>query len=296
LNFIPIVLGLVLTLSYGTSDFLSKGVTTQIGPYRTTIYILVVSGIGALIPGLFIGSSFAVSPFLALVLVVVAVTSFLAFAFIYRAYDRGMLSLTAPIVNSYPALSVVFSVLFLGVVFSAGVIISLIVVMIGSVLVSTNLSDLRKMLSSRRRILSPGVGSAFLAALSFAVCWTAFGFATEKLGYLLPAIAIRGAAALVGLAAAPLLGEKVRPVPGTWLRGLLAMSLLELIGVIVFNLGVTLSGSAGSIPILTVFGAMGSAITVVLAVAFLRERLELNHLIGIVLLIAGVVALLYLTS
>jgi drug/metabolite transporter (DMT)-like permease len=296
LNFIPIVLGLVLTLSYGTSDFLSKGVTTQIGPYRTTIYILIVSGIGALIPGLFIGSSFAVSPFLALVLVVVAVTSFLAFAFIYRAYDRGMLSLTAPIVNSYPALSVVFSVLFLGVVFSAGVIISLIVVMIGSVLVSTNLSDLRKMLSSRRRILSPGVGSAFLAALSFAVCWTAFGFATEKLGYLLPAIAIRGAAAVVGLAAAPLLGEKVRPVPGTWLRGLLAMSLLELIGVIVFNLGVTLSGSAGSIPILTVFGAKGSAITVVLAVAFLRERLELNHLIGIVLLIAGVVALLYLTS
>jgi drug/metabolite transporter (DMT)-like permease len=168
--------------------------------------------------------------------------------------------------------------------------------MMGGVLVSTNLSDLRKMLSSRRRILSPGVGSAFLAALSFAVCWTAFGFATEKLGYLLPAIAIRGAAAVVGLAAAPLLGEKVRPVPGTWLRRLLAMSLLELIGVIVFNLGVTLSGSAGSIPILTVFGAMGSAITVVLAVAFLRERLELNHLIGIVLLIAGVVALLYLTS
>jgi len=73
------------------------------------------------------------------------------------------------------------------------------------------------------------------------------------------------------------------------------MSLLECIGVIVFNLGVTLSGFSGSIPILTIFGTTGSAVTVVLAIYFLKERLELNHLIGVSLLITGVAALLYLT-
>ena len=296
MNFIPILLGLVLAFSFGISDFLSKGVTSQIGPYRTMVYILALSGIGALLPGFFLPSSFAVTPFLALILVVIAVTSFLAFVFIYRAYDRGMLSLTAPIVNSYPSLSVVFSILLLGVVFSLETFLALIVVMVGIVLVSTSLSDLRRMLSRGNRALSPGIGSAFLAALSFAVCWTAFGFATEKLGYLLPAIAIRIAAAGVGVAASPLLREKVSPVPGTWLRRLLAMSFLEFLGVVVFNLGVTISGSAGSIPILTIFGAMGSAITVVLAIFLLRERLEVNHLIGVTLLIVGVVALLYLTS
>jgi len=37
-------------------------------------------------------------------------------------------------------------------------------------------------------------------------------------------------------------------------------------------------------------------VTVTYAIVILKERLELNHIIGIVSLIAGVVALLYITG
>ena len=200
MNIIPLVLGLVLAFSFGTSDFLSKGVTAKIGSYRTTIYVLALSGIGVLVPALVLESSFDVTPFFAGVLALMALTTFLSFASIYRAYNRGMLSLTAPIVNAYPAFSVIISVVFIGVSFSLGAILALAVIIVGIVLVSTSLSDLRKRIFTRNQPFAPGVGSAFLAAVFFGISWTAFGYASQHLGYLLPAIAVRLGAAAVGVA------------------------------------------------------------------------------------------------
>ena len=89
MNFIPITLGILLALSFGTSDYLSKGVTSQIGAYRTTLYILLLSGVVILFPSLALKSSYEVSARSALLLFAVAITTFMSFAAIYRAYSRG---------------------------------------------------------------------------------------------------------------------------------------------------------------------------------------------------------------
>jgi drug/metabolite transporter (DMT)-like permease len=296
LNITPVVLGLIMAFSFGTSDFLSKGVTAKIGSYRTTIYILTISGIGTLFPALLLGSSFDVTPFFAGVLVLVAVTTFLSFASLYRAYNRGLLSLTSPIVNAYPVFSVIISVALLGATFSTGAILALGVVIAGIVLVSTSISDLRKRLLTRDQPLAPGVGPAFLAAIFFGVSWTAFGYASEHLGYLLPALAVRIGAAAVGLALIPLIKPEIPPVSGRWVRTLLTMALLETVGIVIFSLGVTIAPSPGTISILATFGGVSGAVTVSYAIVILKERLEINHIVGVVALIVGVVALIYLTS
>ncbi len=286
----------MLAFSFGTSDFLSKGATNKMGSYRTTIYVLAISGTGALFPALLMKSSFDVTPFFAAVLVLLAVATFLSFASIYRAYNRGLLSLTAPIANAFPAFSVVISVVFLGVTFSIGAIVALGVVIIGIVLVSTSLSDLRKRVFSRHQPVAPGVGSAFLAAIFFGISWTTFGYASEHLGYLLPSIAVRLGAAAVGLALIPLIKPKISPASGRWVRTILAMAFLETVGVVIFSLGVTIAPSPETVPILATFGGMSAAVTVSYAIVILKERLEVNHVVGVISLIAGVVALLYLTS
>jgi len=285
-----------MAFSFGTSDYLSKAVTGKLGAYRTTVYILAISGVGTLFPALFLKSSFDVTPFFAAVLVMIAVTTFLSFAALYRAYNKGMLSLTAPIVNSYPALSVVISVVFLGATFSRDALIALCVVIVGIALVSTSFSDLRNRLFTRNRSLAPGVGSAFVASAFFGVSWTAFGYASQHLGYLLPSIAVRIAAAAVGVALIPLIKPEIRPVSGKWISVLTFMSLLETVGVVIFNLGVTIAPSPGTVPILATFASMASAVTVAYAIVVLKERLEINHIAGIVSLIAGIAALIYLTS
>jgi len=285
-----------MAFSFGTSDFLSKGVTTKIGPYRTTIYVLALSGVGALIPGLILSSDFRISTFFAAVLVFIAVTTFLSFASLYRAYNRGMLSLTAPIVNSFPAVSVTMSVVFLGVTFSTGAIVALGVIIVGIVLVSTSLSDLRRRIFTRNQPLAPGVGSAFLAAIFFGVSWASFGYATQHIGYLLPAVAVRLGGAAVGVALIPVMKPKFPRPSGGWVRTVLVMAFLETLGLVIFSLGVTIAPSPATVPILATFGGISAAVTVAYAIVLLKERLEINHVIGVISLISGVVALLYLTS
>jgi drug/metabolite transporter (DMT)-like permease len=166
---------------------------------------------------------------------------------------------------------------------------------LGIVLVSTSFSDLRKILG-RGRMLAPGVGSALIAAVFFGISWTSFGYASQTMGYLLPAIAVRLGAAAVGFGLTPVFKERIRPSFGKALPRFLLMVVLESAGVVIFSLGVVLSASPDAVPILATFGAMSAAVTVAYAITFLKERLELNHIIGVTMLITGVVVLLYLTG
>jgi len=293
---IVFVFGFMISLSFGTSDFLSKGVTARISAYKITVYILTVSGVITLFPGLFLKSSFTVTLPSVLLLVFIAVTTYLSFAALYRAYSRGMLSLTAPIANSYPAFSTLLSVLLIGASFSLSSIAALITVVVGIFLVSTSFSDLRTRLFSRGKSLAPGVGSAIVAAIFFGTSWTAFGYASQTFGFLLPAIAIRLGAAAVGFGLAPILKQDVRPVFVGSLPRLSIMAALEAAGAILFSVAAIASSSPDAIPILSTFSGISAAFTVCLAIIFLKERLELNHILGILMLIGGVVVLLYLTG
>jgi len=291
---LPILLGLLLAFCFGTSDYLSKGVAGKIGGYRTAIWMLSLSGIGVLFPALVLPSNLDVSPFMFLTLLFVAATTFLAFNFMYRAYDAGALSLTSPVVNSYPIVSVIFSVFVLGAALPILAIVALAIAIVGIVLVSTSLSELRNRMSLGD--FTPGIRYALLAAAFLGLSFPTFGYASEKLGYLLPAISTRLVAAAIGFAASRPLRQAAGSVTGVPWRRLLAMAVLESMGVASFSIGVIFSSYSGSIPILSTFGGMSVMFTVAYAIILLREKLEVNHIFGMAMLILGVATLLYLTS
>lgn len=296
MNLLPLALGLVIAFSWGTSDFLSKGASAKIGSYRVSVYVLLLSGLAGLPWALVLRSSLDLSPFFGALLAALAVVTFLGLASIYRAYSRGMLSLTAPIANSYPAFSAIVSVAFIGARFSIEAILALVVTMAGIVLVSTSLSDLRKMVSTRRHPFMPGMGSAFTASIFIGLSFAIFGYLTERLGYLLPIVAVRFGGAAVGLALIPL----IRPVPGgspgRFPPAVLLMALLEAAGLVCFSYGVSAITSPNTVPLLATFAGMAAAFTVMYAIILLKERLEINHILGVIALISGVAALVYLTS
>jgi len=290
----PILLGLCFAFCFGTSDYLSKDVIGRAGAYRTTVYVLGFSALGGLLPGLVLKSNAELTPILVLVMGFISATIFLGALCIYRAYRAGALSLTAPVANAFPAVSVIASVLILGAVLSAGSAAALILVIVGAVLISTSVSGIRNQARSGK--FTPGVKYAILAAFFLGLGFPAFAFATEKLGYLLPMIAFRGGSSLIGFAAAPLLKQSVRPLTGKPLGRILVMSFLEVIGIAAFSLALIVSPSPGSIPILSTLGGMGVVFTVAFGVIFLKERLEINQLIGLALLMVGVLTLLYFTG
>jgi drug/metabolite transporter (DMT)-like permease len=290
----PVLLGLSFAFCFGTSDYLSKEVAVYAGAYRTTVYALGFSALGGLVPALVLKSTLGLTPVLILVLGFTSTMIFLGALCIYKAYGMGALSLTAPVANAFPAVSVIVSILILGAVISTGTAVALILVIVGAVLISTSVSGIRN--QAKRGRFAPGVKYAMLAALFLGLGFPAFAFATEKLGYLLPMIAFRGGSSLIGFAAAPLLKQSVRPLTGKPLGRILVMSFLEVLGVAAFSVALVVSSSPGSIPILSTLGGMGVAFTVAYAVIFLKERLEINHVVGIALLMAGVLTLLYFTG
>jgi len=290
----PILLGLLLAFCFGTSDYLSKGVAGRIGGYRTALWMLTLSAVGVLFPSLVLESKLAVTPFMFLFLLFVSVMTFLSFNFMYRAYDVGALSLTSPVVNSYPIFSVLLSVFVLEAVLPALAILALAISIVGIILVSTSLSALRNRMSLGD--FTPGIRDAFLCALFLGIAFPSFGYASEKLGYLLPAISARAGAAAIGFLASKPLRQGAGSVKDIPWRRLLAMGVLESIGVASFSIGVIYSSYSGSIPILSTFGGMSVVFTVLYAIILLKERVEINHVLGIAMIVVGVATLLYLTG
>jgi drug/metabolite transporter (DMT)-like permease len=203
----------------------------------------------------------------------------------YRGYQLGHLSVVSPIVNSFPIFSVMIAVFLLKVNLSDRVLLVLAGVISGIVLVSTNVSALG---SSRGRSLTPGVPEAIMAAFFFAVGLTSLGYADETVGYLLPAMAARLGAAAVGLLAGLALKQNLSPFGGKALVRLLAMGALEAGGILAFSLTFFHSSSIIVLPITTTLGGMGAVFTVGFAFIFLKERVELNYALGVLILIASV--------
>lgn len=287
-----VALGLALAFCFGTSDYLSKGLVVSVGPYRTTLYTLATSGAIVIVPSVFLGATLHTTYADDALLGVIAGSTFAAFAFMYRGYQRGSLSVVSPIVNSFPIFSVAFSVLVLGVRISGEVLLALSGVIAGILMVSTNFSAL----GSARGKLTPGVPEALVASLLFAVALTSLADSYSRVGYLLPPVAARVGGAFVGLVAGTASGQEIRPFRGPPLRRLLAMGVLEALGLFAFGLVFFYSSSLSAVPITTTLAGMGAVFTVGFALVLLKEKVLLNHAVGIAVIIASVAALLYLTA
>ncbi len=290
-----VVLGLLLAFCFGTSDYLSKGLSNKVGFYRATVYTLATSGALLIVPTLFLGGLTWPSPFDAAVLLLISVSMFVAFVLMYRGYQRGKLSIISPTVNSFPIFSVIFSIFILKIELSEGELIALSGVIVAIILVSTSVSNADSS-DGRRRTVTPGIPEAILSAFLFAVALTSLGYADEKMGYLLPTISARLGAAAVGFLAGVVWKEDLRPVSGRPLRRLLVMGTLEASGLLAFNLALYYSSTIAALPITTTLGGMGAVFTVGFALIFLKEKVRPNYAVGIVVVIASVAALLYLTA
>lgn len=291
--YLPVLLGALTAFCWGTSDYLSRSSSNKVGHYRTTVHMHVVSITILILLLPLLTPNFGVSLDLLLILVALSALNFFAFIFLYRGFHVGVVSVVAPIAYSYPIVTTVFAVVVLGVVLTEFRTLALVGVILGVILLSTKFSELKKYLRGGGLVkVTPGADSALLAAISFGSVYVGLGFVTPLIGYALPVFFLRGLGALFGFAFAPLLKQDVRLRRGSITRVIFSMGLLETVGLLSFNFGVAFG--SGALPVVAALSGMGGAFATVYAMTLLREKLELNQLVGIILSVAGVFALLYL--
>jgi drug/metabolite transporter (DMT)-like permease len=290
-----VLFGLLTALCWGTADYMSRRQSERVGHYKTVVYsqAVTLAVLLALLP--FLTSSFSVPLYSGLALVLAGLLNFVAFIFLYRAFHKGVVSVVAPVAYTYPAITTVLSIAILGTVIAANQITAIAGVIIGVVLLSTRFSELRAYLRGRGAPnMTAGVGAAIGSSVFFGVVYIGVGYASPNVNYAIPAVVLRGVAALAGFSLAPLLKQDVRPTRALLSNTILVMAVLEAVGFLSFTYGISQGGS--SLPIVAALSGMGGAVATTYAIAFLKERPEANQIVGIILSLAGVFTLLYLVE
>jgi len=189
--------------------------------------------------------------------------------------------------------TVVLSTTLLGTVIATPRVFAISGIILGVILISTRFSELSAYLRRRGAPnITAGVGSALGSSVFFGVAYIGVGYSAQFVGYVLPAVFIKGVAVAAGFLLAPLLRQDVRPSRSAVSNTIVAMGTLEAAGFLAFTYGISVG--RGSLPIITALSGMGGAVAATYGLAFLRERLEKNQIAGVILSLTGVFVLLYL--
>jgi len=293
LVYVPIAAGLVAAFCWGTADYLSRGQSQKLGYYRTVLYshVVTLAIVLALVPLIDPVLVLATAPVLALA--AAGLLNLGAFILLYRAFHQGVVSIVAPIAYTYPAITSVLSVLILGTMISPGEVLAIGGVVVGVVLLSTRFSELKSLVAGKGSVnLTAGVGSALGSSVIFGVVYVVIGYAAPLVSLAIPVIMLRVVAASAGFVLAPVLKQDAKPSRIAFSLTIIVMGFLEAAGFLAFTYGIL--SASGALPVVAAIGGMGGAVAASYGLVFLKERLEPNQMVGVILALVGVFTLLYL--
>ena len=296
-----VALGLATAASWGTADFFARFATRSVGTPRA---LLGMQGWGAVFVTillffardwghLFDGSGWQPWAWGALAGVINTGAMFA----LYRAFEVGKMAVVAPISASYPALTVILSMLSgekLSLYRAAGMLAAL----AGVVLVAAGEKTSLPLPSSanppsfsasaspnRGSNLGAGILWALAAALGFGILFWLLGLRIiPRTGALATVWLIRLTGAVLTLCV--VLAKKItlRITSKRTRAQLYSMGFFDTAAFALSNLGMRLE----QVSILSVLGSLYGAVTVVLAAVFLRERIAALQWLGIVAIFLGV--------
>ncbi len=151
-------------------------------------------------------------------------------------------------------------------------------------LVSTDLKKLR----AGTHGVPPGLPWAIVAAFSFGVAAFLLGFASKEAGWIAGLWASRTAQVACYIPVAFLYRKQLaslRPGPGLWVA--LAAGGADILGVTTYAAG----AERGYLSIVLAASAVFPMIAVMLSIKYLHERLVMNQIVGVVLVVAGLLLL-----
>ncbi|HVB21579.1 MAG TPA: DMT family transporter [Ktedonobacteraceae bacterium] len=292
-----IILGLAAAIFWGAADFLARYSTRIIGTYRTLFFMqffgLIILSIYLAFAGDFgrlCQVAFWQAWVWALLAALLNVVSSLA---LYRAFEVGILTIVSPIAASSAALSVVFA-LMSGETISRPHGVGIMAALFGVALAATAFSSTKEVqdvkitegASRHTGILPRGVAWALAASLGYGIIFWILGFrVTPVLGGIAPVWLIRlTTLSTLSLLVVPL-KQKVSVPRGSVWWFIAGAGLLDTAAYVSFTIGLT----AGQVAIIGVIASLFSAVTVLLAWIFIREKLQWSQWLGVAIIFVAIV-------
>jgi drug/metabolite transporter (DMT)-like permease len=280
-----IAFGLTAALAWGFADVLATVASRRTGALRVVLGFHVVAMVllavllAATGEGL-AGVSAGDLAWLALVGLLGGV-SYVAF---YRALAIGPISIVSPIVSAYAAVTVLCAVVIGGERPGTGEIAAIVVVILGVLLASSDLAQVR----SLERIAFVGIVLALVTAVVIGAFVYGVAYFSDEHGWLVPIFLARGFSTLFLVGVSLRRGDWRFPDRSPSLLALIAsIGLVDTAAYALFNVGVRHADTS----VVATAAAPYAVVPIVAGVALLGERPKTTQWTGIALVIAGLVLL-----
>jgi uncharacterized membrane protein len=282
-----VIYGLAAALGWGLADFLGAVSSRRIGSFAAVVSGQLLSAAFMTIVFAFAGGTLGSIHGLLWFVALNGVASMIAYASHFRALQLGPVAVVSPIGAGYAVVGVVLSFLILGERPSAVAVVGMVVVVVGTMLVTTDIRALRAGLHER----APGLPWAFVSALTFGVAGFLLGYTVKRSGDWIVALWASRVALVTAFAPFILIRRKdlraVWPATGLGVGVALLAGLADILGVTSYSAG----AQAGFVSIVLAASAVFPVVAVALSVRLLGERLVLNQLAGIALVVGGLLML-----
>lgn len=220
--------------------------------------------------------------------------AFLGIVFLYRGYSEGIMSIVAPIAGAYPVITVTLSVLLLGTILTLVRALSITAVIFGIILSGVKISAFRspksKVVTDNKRLVK-GADYGLSAFVCAGLGLFGLGVAAPVIGSILAVVILKGAENLAALGTIVITKMKLKWPNWSTIGWIVLIGACDAGGFATYNLAVVSASS--DLPIVATLSSLLGAITVLLARAFYKEKLEAIQIAGIVIIIASVATLLY---
>jgi drug/metabolite transporter (DMT)-like permease len=280
-----ILLGLTAALSWGVADYFAALASRRAGSFRVVLgfhlaamvlltVLLLATGEGLSDVS---GGDLAWFAFLG----ILGVASYLAF---YQALAIGPISIVSPIVSAYAAVTVVCAVLIGGERLAAGETTAIVVVILGVLLASSDLAQMRQI----ERIALLGILLALLTAVVIGAFVYGVAYFSAEYGWLVPIFLARGFTTLL-LVLISLRGGQWRFEDRSprLLATIAVIAVVDTLGYVAFNFGVRHEDTS----VVATAAAPYAVVPIVAGVLLLQERPRATQWAGIALVIGGLVLL-----
>jgi drug/metabolite transporter (DMT)-like permease len=280
-----IVLGLTAALSWGLADYFAALSSRRVGPLRVVLGFHLVAMV--LLSVILFASGGGLSEVTGRDLawfVLVGALGWLSYLAFYQALAIGPISIVSPIVSAYAAVTVVCAVLIGGERLAAGEALAIAVVLLGVVLASSDLAQIRTI----ERVAALGIVLALVTAVLIGAFVYGVAYFSEDYGWLVPIVLARGFSTLFIAGTAVRGGEWRFPErPPGLLAMIVLIAVVDTVGYVAFNFGVRHADTS----VVATAAAPYALVPIAAAVTLLHERPARIQWAGVGLVIAGLVLL-----
>ncbi len=280
---IGLAFGIISMLGFGFQDYLMAKVSKNINPFKTTFWLESIVLVLLLILSIFFYTYSTISIQTAALLVLTGIVGMVALFSFNKGFEVGQIAVIAPISSGWGAVTAILGVLILSQAITGMQRLDVGVIVLGTVLTSFELRDIRKIRTSKRPL---GLKYAVITLFGWGIFYFLLGILAKTLGWFSTSLYLVFLIVVI-MVAYGIITKSEFKVKREEYPILVVLAILSLLGLLAYNIGVTYYYASIVAPV----SSVAPVITVILALIVLKEKIAANQKLGIALTILGLVAL-----